>query len=239
VQPPITTTPIETIETPPTDTAAIIPLKAITADAPQVKTKVKVAKKEATISSVTLAFPSGAGIGYKVEIIKYGKTTGAPVGWEDGKIFVSDGSPWKIEGLDANTSYKFRITPLQMDGTAQTNAKGKSLAATITAKTAKYAAVSKVKASKVDSDGFVTLTWATPRTPAAGAEYTAYEIACLQGKNDKVGTPLTFVDLTPTSVKIAYTDLQSLGKQTLAVRAIAGDLTSLDGKITITPSKLA
>jgi hypothetical protein len=73
------------------------------------------------------------------------------------------------------------------------------------------------------------------------------EIVWLRDKNDKVGTPIVFENLTKTgeftwSVKIAYTDLQAFGKKTFAVRAI----TTVDGKaiksdagrLTITPWKL-
>jgi len=154
-----------------------------------------------------------------------------------------------IEGLKPNTSYKFTVTAVNANGdTSNGKSKPKDVAVNITAKTAKYAAVSKVKVSKVDSEGFVTLTWATPTKPALGAEYTAYDIVWFENKNDKIGTSIVFEGLTKTgertwSVKIAYTALQALNKRTFAVRAIMtvddNDLTSLDGKITITPTKLA
>ena len=155
--------------------------------------------------------------------------------------------------LMPNTSYKFSVTALNALGEA-TIAKKKNgdpklkngvptitSVVNVTAKTAKYAAVTKAK--MVRAGDIVTLTWKTPTKPALGAGYTEYEFVWLQNKNDVVGIPIA---ITPTqtggnkwSATIAVSDLLALTgngldptkTNTFVIRAITGDTHHTDHHI--------
>jgi hypothetical protein len=220
---------------------------APTALKPKVKAGKKGTEEATTINSITLMLTDHRNATAESNV-RYVITCSVKVGknWTEIERISTSDDKYTFTGLKPNTSYKFTITAVNAQG-KQTNDKGKDVSVTKTMKTAKYAAVSKVKAFKDGDD--VKLTWTTPKKPAPGAEYTAYEIVWLNGKNDKEGTPVPIVEGSLTqsgnswSAKFEYTaELKALGKKTFAVRAVTlvgGEaLYSLDGKVTINPAKL-
>ena len=115
--------------------------------------------------------------------------------------------------------------------------------------TAKFGAVSKVKAAK-DGDTGVSLSWSLPGKPALGAVYTAYEIEWVVSKTERKSVAIA--SSTDTGATVLLSTLTALGidmaskkKFNFVVRAvqIAGDGVtvanqSLEAKFAITPSKL-
>lgn len=110
---------------------------------------------------------------------------------------VKEGRNWKVleyltittttyrhtfTGLNHSTYYKFTVTVVNDKG-RQTDARGKNVAAAVTAKTAIYTAVQKLK--KTAAPTAVTLTWMVSRANLPDDVKTHYEIFWLDGRTEK------------------------------------------------------
>ena len=145
----------------------VFPMNTITVAAAQetepselVKPKVTVVKTGATPSSVTLTLPTSLADNdrYIITCVTKGANI-APITATGGDI--------TIYGLKAGKSYKFTVTTVDKDGNILQNSKLKNVVASVTAKTAKYAAIKSLKMDKQQTTiTSLTLTWkvATAKT---------------------------------------------------------------------------
>jgi hypothetical protein len=142
---------LETVTVAASDVIAAVALK------PKVKVGRKGTADATTINSITLTLTDHKNATAETNV-RYLITCFEKVGkvWTEVERVSTTDDKYTFTGLSANTSYRFTITAVNANGKT-TNAKNKEVVTTLTAKTLKYAAVSKMKAIK-DGDGFVKLT---------------------------------------------------------------------------------
>jgi hypothetical protein len=140
------------------------------------------------IASVTLVVKphkkatSETNVRYVIDIVKYGKVKSRPEGFVPmtvtAEYLAQNNNRVVIEGLSPNTSYKFSITAVNASGdSSDGKKKPKDVAVNITAKTAKYAKVQKLKAPKAGITAeSVALTWIASKAPLPEGAEVRYEI---------------------------------------------------------------
>ena len=137
-------------------------------------------------------------------------------------------------GLNPNTSYKFTITATNADGDS-VNGKGKPVAANVTAKTAKYVAVKKLKTVRDQSS--VTLNWMPSKALLPAGAATKYEVVIMLNNTVQKTLP----DFSDTSVTIS--DLLPSTKYKFTVRAISTvdgiEIASLIANVSVKTLKIA
>ena len=149
-------------------------------------------------------------------------------------------------GLKAST--KYRVEVQAYTGESFEDAVHKSAIRKINISTAKFTAVSKVKAAL--SGDCVALNWTIPSKPANGAVYEFYEIDWVVSKTERQSVVIESVGTDGKSATVLLSTLESIGidststtKYNFVIRAVLLDGTtvinqSLDAKFALTPSKL-
>jgi len=149
-------------------------------------------------------------------------------------------------GLKAGTKYTVEIHAYT--GESFENAIHQSALRKVSITTAKFAAVSKVKA--VLSGDSVALNWTLPSKSANGAVYTTYEIDWVVNKTERKSVVIESVAVDGKSATVLLQTLESLGidltsatKYNFVIWAVILDGTtvinpSLEAKFSIVPSKL-
>ena len=171
---------------------------------PQLSTPTNVTVTEQGVSALTVNWTSVAGAaGY--DVLRYDST--GKVLLEVVSVAGTDTTAATFTGLDSATKYRFVVRAVaEVDGRVACSAGAK-----ISASTAKFAAVTKVKVAK--SFTSVTLTWA----PSARPETTGYVVFRLDGKTETevwsgAGTAATI------------TGLDASTKYTFVIRAVSSEL---------------
>jgi hypothetical protein len=212
-----------------------------------------------TIATVTLKITPSAkataasNVRYIIDIVQAGKVKGRPAGFTPitvtAEYLAQNGNRVLIEGLNPNTSYKFTITAVNANGeTSDGKARPKDVAVSITAKTAQYTAVQKLKLDKTALPGkgvtvdSAVLTWTTSKALLPAGAVTRYEILWYEGKS-KTPTELPSTitaDITGTSATL--TGLSANMSYKFAIRAVTTvngvEIPSLVAKIAVKTLKL-
>ena len=212
---------------------------ADTSVANPLKPKVKVDKSATTIGSIALTWANntkanaGKNIGSNARyvitcLVKSGKN------WTPVEQFTTTDSRYTFTGLNHSTSYKFTVTAVNADG-KQTDARGREVAVSVTAKTAKYTAVQKLK--KAVAADTATLTWQPSTAKLAGAT-PSYEILWFEGGSKTPSALPEAITVGITGTTATITGLPSQMPYKFAVREIAmvGDTvlnTSLDSMVSV------
>jgi len=195
-----------------------------------VKPKVSVDKKAATTSSVVLNIPTtvSQNASYIIHVIQAG-TTKHPSGFLPINVDVANDAAAKlrkveITGLKPNTTYKFSITAVNESGKT-TDARGKFVSVTVSAKTTKFPAISKVKPVKDGiSPSSVTLSWTASKANHQAGATTGYVLYWLDGKTEKSVSEIKEF-IVPASVSISGTTatingLKASTKYTFVIREV-------------------
>jgi hypothetical protein len=206
------------------------------------KPKVKVGKKgtadATTASSITLTLTDHPKATAESNV-RYVVTCFEKVGkvWTEVERISTTDDKVTFTGLKANSSYRYTITAFNANGNSK-NAKGtKDVAVTVTAKTLKYAAVSKLKVASKDQSS-VALTWLASKTNLPTGAETRYVILLYVGSNKTPTTLPETMEVIPSGTTgVTITGLSSGTKYKFAVRAIATvdgvDIESLDAKVSV------
>ena len=153
-----------------------------------------------------------------------------------------------IAGLEASTKYRVEVQAYTGESLEEAIYKTEKVAK-VSISTAKFAAVSKVKATP-GSDS-ITLDWQLPGKPADGAVYVAYEIDWVVSKTERRSVAIDLVAADGKSATVLLDtlanldiDLTSTKKHNFVIRAVIKDGVgnvvnqSLETKFSVTPSKL-
>jgi hypothetical protein len=213
------------------------------------KPTAKVFRQATTINSVTVSWTdprkatADSNTRYVVQVsIKVGKK------WTVQEQFSTADNTHTFTGLDQNTSYRITVTAINANGEEGKNKKGTKVTSVvnITAKTLKYTAVKikkPVKYTNTDGASMVEATITQPNKKPAGASYDNYALYTVTGSGKNAIVFFFFVESYKVENGILTIDWSKLNlsdtvKHKFVLRAVTGNVESVDAKFTIKYSAL-